>query len=146
MQWILLDFQSVCPSILGSADLEPMYTNAPMTLKLFRDIVKVHPHTQFPICVPNDSAVRAQTHRTDSITLTADAGGTNKHLVIAFQNLPVTKVVDALMEMKSSPDTDDYRYFDPKLIRATQSSVPRNRQPFQEVCICLAYTKCNIDH
>ena len=51
-----------------------------------------------------------------------------------FQNLPITKLVDALMEMKSSQETDDYRYFDPKLIRVTDSSsIPRNRQPFQEV-------------
>ena len=42
------------------------------------------------------------------------------------------------MEMKSSQETDDYRYFDPKLIRATDSSsIPRNRQPFQDVNILL---------
>ena len=47
----------------------------------------------------------------------------------------MTKVVDALMEVKSSQESDDYRYFDPKLLRATDSnSVPRNRSPFQEVC------------
>ncbi len=40
------------------------------------------------------------------------------------------------MEMKSSQETDDYRYFDPKLLRATDSSsIPRNRQPFQEVVL-----------
>ncbi|KAI0209748.1 Sec1 family domain-containing protein 1 [Lamellibrachia satsuma] len=59
-----------------------------------------------------------------------------KNLVVKKHNLPVTKVVDALMEMKSSQETDDYRYFDPKLLRATDSnSVPRNRSPFQEAVV-----------
>ncbi|GIY72740.1 sec1 family domain-containing protein 1 [Caerostris extrusa] len=40
------------------------------------------------------------------------------------------------MEMKSLPETDDYRYFDPKLLRATDSSsVPRNRSPFQDAVV-----------
>jgi hypothetical protein len=30
----------------------------------------------------------------------------------------VTRVVDALMEMKSSTEVEKYRYFDPKLLRA----------------------------
>ena len=49
------------------------------------------------------------------------------------------------MELKSSQETDDYRYFDPKLLRATDSnSVPRNRSPFQEVspvCCVTVYTE-----
>ena len=36
----------------------------------------------------------------------------------ALQKLPVTKIVDNLMECRSSPETDDYRYFDPKLLRS----------------------------
>jgi hypothetical protein len=36
-----------------------------------------------------------------------------------FKKLPVTKIVDNLMECRSSPETDDYRYFDPKLLRST---------------------------
>ncbi|KAK2141155.1 hypothetical protein LSH36_1153g00057 [Paralvinella palmiformis] len=57
-----------------------------------------------------------------------------KNLVVKKRNLPVTKVVDALMEMKSSQETDDYRYFDPKLLRASDS-IPRNRTPFQEAFV-----------
>ncbi len=34
---------------------------------------------------------------------------------LLFKKLPVTKIVDNLMECRSSPETDDYRYFDPKL-------------------------------
>jgi len=36
---------------------------------------------------------------------------------VLAQKLPVTKIVDALMESKSMAEVDDYRYFDPKLLR-----------------------------
>jgi len=56
-----------------------------------------------------------------------------KNLAVKKHNLPVTRIVDALMELKSSPEVDDYRYFDPKLVRATDNaSIPRSRSPFQE--------------
>lgn len=48
--------------------------------------------------------------------------------------MPVTKVVDALMELKTAPETDDYRYFDPKLLRATDSTA-RNRSPFTQAVV-----------
>jgi hypothetical protein len=41
-----------------------------------------------------------------------------RNLVIGERHLPVTRVVDALMEMKSSTEVEKYRYFDPKLLRA----------------------------
>uniref|UniRef100_A0A672LYC7 Sec1 family domain-containing protein 1-like n=1 Tax=Sinocyclocheilus grahami TaxID=75366 RepID=A0A672LYC7_SINGR len=40
-----------------------------------------------------------------------------KNLVLKQHNLPVTRILDNLMEMKSNPETDDYRYFDPKMLR-----------------------------
>uniref|UniRef100_A0A8V5G7R8 Sec1 family domain-containing protein 1 n=1 Tax=Melopsittacus undulatus TaxID=13146 RepID=A0A8V5G7R8_MELUD len=40
-----------------------------------------------------------------------------KNLVLKQQNLPVTRILDNLMELKSNPETDDYRYFDPKMLR-----------------------------
>uniref|UniRef100_A0A674A8A6 Sec1 family domain-containing protein 1 n=1 Tax=Salmo trutta TaxID=8032 RepID=A0A674A8A6_SALTR len=46
-----------------------------------------------------------------------------------FQNLPVTRILDNLMEMKSNPETDDYRYFDPKMLRGSE----RSRLLFQAV-------------
>lgn len=58
-----------------------------------------------------------------------------KNLVVKGHNLPATRIVDALMEQKSLPEIDDYRYFDPKLLRADQSSVPRNKSPFQEAFV-----------
>ncbi|KAM9294459.1 sec1 family domain-containing protein 1 [Gastrophryne carolinensis] len=58
-----------------------------------------------------------------------------KNLVLKQQNLPVTRVLDSLMEMKSNPETDDYRYFDPKMLRGNDSSVPRNKNPFQEAIV-----------
>ncbi|NWS46203.1 SCFD1 protein, partial [Probosciger aterrimus] len=42
-----------------------------------------------------------------------------KNLVLKQQNLPVTRILDNLMEMKSNPETDDYRYFDPKMLRGS---------------------------
>ncbi|EHB18585.1 Sec1 family domain-containing protein 1 [Heterocephalus glaber] len=51
---------------------------------------------------------------------------------VGSENLPVTRILDNLMEMKSNPETDDYRYFDPKMLRGSDSSVPRNKNPFQE--------------
>ena len=38
------------------------------------------------------------------------------------------------MDLKSAPDTDDYRYFDPKLLRATDS-VARNRSPYTQAVV-----------
>ncbi|XP_028677110.1 sec1 family domain-containing protein 1 [Erpetoichthys calabaricus] len=58
-----------------------------------------------------------------------------KNLVLKQHNLPVTRILDNLMEMKSNPETDDYRYFDPKMLRGSESSVPRNKNPFQEAII-----------
>ncbi|CAL1541171.1 unnamed protein product [Lymnaea stagnalis] len=58
-----------------------------------------------------------------------------KNLVVKGHNLPTTRIVDALMELKSLPDSEDYRYFDPKLLRADASSVPRNKSPFQEAYV-----------
>uniref|UniRef100_A0A672HEL9 Sec1 family domain-containing protein 1 n=1 Tax=Salarias fasciatus TaxID=181472 RepID=A0A672HEL9_SALFA len=43
-----------------------------------------------------------------------------KNLVVKQHNLPVTRILDNLMEMKSHPETDDYRYFDPKMLRGSE--------------------------
>ncbi|CAB1331144.1 unnamed protein product, partial [Coregonus sp. 'balchen'] len=32
-------------------------------------------------------------------------------------------------------ETDDYRYFDPKMLRGSESSTPRNKNPFQEAIV-----------
>jgi len=56
-----------------------------------------------------------------------------KNLVVKKQTLPITRIVDALMEMKSLQEIEDYRYFDPKVFKATESSGPKNKTPFQDV-------------
>ncbi|XP_029688903.1 sec1 family domain-containing protein 1 [Takifugu rubripes] len=58
-----------------------------------------------------------------------------KNLVLKQHNLPVTRILDSLMDMKSNPETDEYRYFDPKLLRGSESSIPRNKNPFQEAIV-----------
>ncbi|KAJ6667349.1 hypothetical protein lerEdw1_017327 [Lerista edwardsae] len=58
-----------------------------------------------------------------------------KNLVLKQQNLPVTRILDNLMEMKSNTETDDYRYFDPKMLRGSDSTIPRNKNPFQEAIV-----------
>ncbi|XP_022095656.1 sec1 family domain-containing protein 1-like [Acanthaster planci] len=59
-----------------------------------------------------------------------------KNFVVKKHNLPATRIVDALMELKSNQETDDYRYFDPKLLRVTDSSaIPRNKTPFQDAIV-----------
>ena len=42
------------------------------------------------------------------------------------------------MELKPSPDTDDFRYFDPKLLKPSEggsSLAPRSRAPFQDAIV-----------
>nr|CAD7203623.1 unnamed protein product [Timema douglasi] len=59
-----------------------------------------------------------------------------KNLVVKRHNLPVTRIVDELMEMKASQETEDYRYFDPKQLRTSEGSQPpRTRTPFQEAIV-----------
>ncbi|XP_008312982.1 sec1 family domain-containing protein 1 [Cynoglossus semilaevis] len=58
-----------------------------------------------------------------------------KNLVLKQHNLPITRILDNLMEMKSHPETDDYLYFDPKMLRGSESSIPRNKNPFQEAVV-----------
>ena len=58
--------------------------------------------------------------------------------ICRIKNLPVTRIVDHLMELKPSPETDDFRYFDPKLLKPTElgsNSAPRNRAPYQDAIV-----------
>ncbi|CAG9819608.1 unnamed protein product [Phaedon cochleariae] len=56
-----------------------------------------------------------------------------KNLVIKRHNLPVTKIVDNLMEFKNSSEMEDYHYLDPKQLKMTE--IPRNRSPFQDAIV-----------
>ncbi|XP_067939392.1 sec1 family domain-containing protein 1-like [Watersipora subatra] len=59
-----------------------------------------------------------------------------KNLVVKKHKLPATRIVDALMEQKSSQEVESYRYFDPKLMRHSES-VPRNKAPATEAVVFL---------
>ena len=54
-----------------------------------------------------------------------------KNLVVKRHNLPVTKIVEELMEVKQGQYQEEYRYFDPKILRG-QENIPRAKNPFQE--------------
>lgn len=57
-----------------------------------------------------------------------------KNLVVKKHNLPVTKIIDELMESKQSSQTDDYCYLDPKQLKHTEQ-MPKNRPTFQDVIV-----------
>lgn len=69
-----------------------------------------------------------------------------KNLVVKKHSLPITKIVDAFMEMKSLPEIEDYHYFDPKLhkVNVTDNVTNRNRTPFQDVSIARVIIKSKI--
>lgn len=54
-----------------------------------------------------------------------------KSLVVGTKNLPVTRIVDAIMEQKNIPEIEDYRYFDPKMLKVNDAS--QQKKNFQEV-------------
>jgi hypothetical protein len=49
-----------------------------------------------------------------------------RNLVVKRQNLPLTRMVEDLMDGKSTPETDDFRYFDPKLLKPSTSAPKSN--------------------
>ncbi|KAL3267291.1 hypothetical protein HHI36_011422 [Cryptolaemus montrouzieri] len=56
-----------------------------------------------------------------------------KNLVVKRHNLPVTRIVDHLMEFKNSQEMEEYHYLDPKQLKATD--IPKNRSPFQDAFV-----------
>ncbi|KAF7988530.1 hypothetical protein HCN44_001103 [Aphidius gifuensis] len=57
-----------------------------------------------------------------------------KNLVVKRHNLPVTKIVDDLIETKQNLQTDDYYYLDPKQLKQSDN-LPKNRTSFQDVIV-----------
>ncbi|XP_066588311.1 protein sly1 homolog [Prorops nasuta] len=57
-----------------------------------------------------------------------------KNLVVKKHNLPVTKIVDELMESRQSSQTEDYCYLDPKQLKNSEQ-MPKSRPTFQEVIV-----------
>ncbi len=56
-----------------------------------------------------------------------------KNLGVKQQKLPITRITENLLEHKSSPETDDYRYFDPKLIKSDGSN--RSKIPINDAIV-----------
>ncbi|OQR79426.1 sec1 family domain-containing protein 1-like [Tropilaelaps mercedesae] len=50
-----------------------------------------------------------------------------KNLVVKKHKLPLARIVESLMDLKSGPETDDFRYFDPKLLRGISSEFGASR-------------------
>ena len=45
-----------------------------------------------------------------------------KNLVVKKHNLPVTKIVDDIMEQRQGKVNDDFKYLDPKVLRGNDNS------------------------
>nr|XP_002121594.1 sec1 family domain-containing protein 1 [Ciona intestinalis] len=58
-----------------------------------------------------------------------------KNLVLKKHKLPLTKILDNLMELKSNQEIDSYRYFDPKLARALDTSMGRAKAPYTDAVV-----------
>lgn len=57
-----------------------------------------------------------------------------KNLVVKRHNLPLTKATEQLMESKSTPETEEYLYLDPKLLKGGDVA-PKQRAPFQDAVV-----------
>ncbi|XP_022669028.1 sec1 family domain-containing protein 1-like isoform X1 [Varroa destructor] len=60
-----------------------------------------------------------------------------KNLVVKKHKLPLARIVESLMDLKSGPDTDDFRYFDPKLLRGSspEFGASRTQTPFYDAIV-----------
>lgn len=56
-----------------------------------------------------------------------------KSLVVGTQNLLVTRIVDSIMDSKNIPECENYRYFDPKMIKVNDAS--KQTKSFQEAIV-----------
>lgn len=59
-----------------------------------------------------------------------------KNIMPANRLLPVTRIVDHLMELKAgTSEHDTYRYLDPKQAITDEALVPRVRNPFRNAVV-----------
>ncbi|CAH8605127.1 unnamed protein product [Dicrocoelium dendriticum] len=58
-----------------------------------------------------------------------------RHLIGRKSYLPFTRIVSQLMENRSCPELEEFRYFDPKLLRRQTSETPRFKQPFNDAFV-----------
>ena len=58
------------------------------------------------------------------------------NLVIKKHNLPITKIVDDIMEQKQGKFNDEYKYLDPKILRGNEGGqIPRTKTPFSDAIV-----------
>ena len=70
-----------------------------------------------------------------------------KNLVVKRHNLPLTKLVDALMERKSTPETDEFKYFDPKLLRSGgMQASQQSKTAFQDAIVFVIGGGCCMEY
>ena len=56
-----------------------------------------------------------------------------KNLVVKKHNLPITKIVDDIMEQKQGRYNDEYKYLDPKILRGNDGGhIPRTKTTFND--------------
>ena len=56
-----------------------------------------------------------------------------KNLVVKKHNLPLTKIVDDIMEQKQGKYNDEYKYLDPKILRGNEGGqIPRTKTTFND--------------
>ena len=59
-----------------------------------------------------------------------------RHLLPPTKDLSITKVVDALMDMKAYLDVEDFLYFDPKVPRRSEGrAIPKSKATFQDAVV-----------
>ncbi|RXG52809.1 Sec1 family domain-containing protein 1, partial [Armadillidium vulgare] len=60
-----------------------------------------------------------------------------KNFVLKENKLPITRIVDNLMELKNCEEERDFLYFDPKIIRPSESTIvnARAKTPFQDAVV-----------
>merc|ERR1719295_1638638 len=59
-----------------------------------------------------------------------------KNLVVKKHDLPVTKIVDDIMEQKTGKFNDDYKYLDPKILRGSEGGqIPRTKTTFSDAIV-----------
>ena len=59
-----------------------------------------------------------------------------KNLVVKKHNLPLTKIVDDIMEQKQGKYNDEYKYLDPKILRGNEGGqIPRTKTTFNDAIV-----------
>ncbi|OQV22241.1 Sec1 family domain-containing protein 1 [Hypsibius exemplaris] len=70
-----------------------------------------------------------------------------KNFAVKKHDLPITRIVDGLMERKSLTEVEEYRYFDPKAIRAPDpATLAKNRQSYPDAIVFMVGGGCFMEY